>query len=780
MKDAIKILGRIIPLTVLREGARGWVNVSYRYAFLISLAITLSFSLAAQPEFPPNAPVFDSSVVARVDITINPDTLEWIYDHVESDIEFHATFKFNNGAINETMENIGFRLRGNTSRWSQKKSFKVSFNSFEAGRKFYGLEKMNLNGEHNDPTIARARICWEWLRQAGIPAPRSAHAQVYINGNYYGLYIIVEHVDEEFVKSRFGNKDGNLYKCLYPADLAYINANPNAYKLTSGGRRVYDLITNKETDDYSDLAHFISALNNTPASSLECEIEKVFNLNNYLKIMALDIITGNWDGYIYNKNNFYLYHNTETGRFEYIPYDLDNTFGIDWFDVDWGKRNMYFWAMSSPEVRPLYNRLLQVPSIRARYSYYMNEMLGMLANEDSLFAEIDDIRSLISPHVLSDPYYPLDYGYSYGDFLNSYTNATGDHVTYGLKTFIQTRNTYASDQLSLQNIAPAMNYLESSRPEPGNDYWVRIFVEDEDIFPNVMLTYRINSGNEQSAQMYDDGNHHDLEPGDGFYGCEIGPFQLGETLSWQVIATDQENHASMLPCLPAVIDFHESSNPALFINELMADNDSTIADEYGEYDNWVEIYNGDDEAVWLGDKYLSDNLSNPDKWQLPDVTMQPGAFLIIWADGQPEQGPFHAEYKLNDEGEELGIFDNETTGYFLIDSVSWGMQEIDVSYGRQADGEMPWVFFQEPTPGASNELNSIGEDNSPAAIGFYPNPVTNGIIKFREPFSGLMTDMMGRIVLSGDMINELDVTGVSTGIYFLVGLGGASAKVIIR
>jgi len=130
----------------------------------------------SQPLFPPNAPVFDSSVVARVDITINPDTLEWIYENVESEIEFHATFKFDNRTIDETMDNIGFRLRGNTSRYSQKKSFKVSFNTFESGRKFYGLEKMNLNGEHNDPSIIRSRICWNWLREAGVPAPRSTHA----------------------------------------------------------------------------------------------------------------------------------------------------------------------------------------------------------------------------------------------------------------------------------------------------------------------------------------------------------------------------------------------------------------------------------------------------------------------------------------------------------------------------------------------------------------------------------------------------------------------------
>jgi hypothetical protein len=749
-------------------------------SFFTFLLLLLFNQSSAQPDFPPNAPVFDSSVVARVDITINPDTLDWLYENVESDIEFHATFKFNNGIINETMNDIGFRLRGNTSRYSQKKSFKVSFNSFESGREFYGLEKMNLNGEHNDPSISRSRFCWDWLRAINVPAPRSAFAEVYINGNYYGLYIIVEHIDEEFAKSRFDNKDGNLYKCLYPADLNYLGSNPSLYKLNSGSRRVDDLKTNEDYDDYSDLANFIDVLNNTPLANLECELVKIFNLNDYLKIIAMDVITGNWDGYIYNKNNFYLYHNTETDRFEYIPYDLDNTLGIDWLDRDWGTRNIYDWEQHSSEVRPLYTRLLDVPEIRKRYSFYMNELLVLLSDQDSLFASIDQIKNMISGSVIDDPYYPQDYGYNYADFLNSFNQADGGHVDYGIKPYIQTRVSSASGQLVLNDIPPAVNYIKSSKAIPGEEYWVRAFVEDEDPFPVVRLQYQVNAGAIQYTQMYDDGQHHDLETGDGIYGCILAPFQVNQILSWQISATDQINQASLHPCTPVVISFHPSSDPQLFINEFMADNDTTLTDEFGEYDNWVEIYNGDDEAVWIGDKYLSDNLSNPDKWQLPDLTMQPGSFLIIWADGQPEQGPFHASYKLNDEGEELGIFDNETTGYYLIDSVSWGAQTIDISYGRQDDGGMPWIFFNVATPGYSNEAQSIGENIADAGqILFYPNPVTGGAIHFTAPFTGQLVDISGRMVWQGDESREIQVGKLAPGLYLLVDMEGKKEKMLI-
>jgi len=750
------------------------------FFFAFILLLQLSFSACSQPSFPPNEPVFDSSVVARVDVTINPDTLQWIYENVESDIEFHAGFNFNNGTIDETVDDIGFRLRGNTSRYSQKKSFKISFNTFQSGRKFYGMEKLNLNGEHNDPSIIRSRICWDWLRAFGVAAPRSTHAEVYINGNYYGLYTMVEHVDEEFVESRFDNKEGNLYMCLWPADLNYLGSDPDLYKLTNGSRKVYELKTNTGPDDYSDLAQFINVLNNTPLENLECELYKIFNLNNYLKIMAIDVITGNWDGYIYNKNNFYLYHNTETDKFEYIPYDLDNTLGIDWLDRDWGTRDIYDWEQHSPEVRPLYTRLLEVPEIRDRYSFYMKQLLDMLADEDSLFANIDQIRNLISPSVVNDPFYPLDYGYSYTDFLNSYNQALDGHVDYGLKPYIQTRKASALQQLSLNDIPPVINYISSSKAIPGNEYWVRAFVEDEDAVPDVQLVYQVNSGSTAYAGMFDDGGHHDRQAGDGFYGCILPAFQFNETLSWQISATDNLNQTSLLPCLPAFISFLPSSDPQLFINELMADNDSTIADEYGEYDNWLEIYNGDDEAVWLGDKYLSDNLSNPDKWQLPDLTMQPGAFLLIWADGEPEQGPLHTDYKLNDEGEELGIFDNESTGYFLIDNITWGAQQIDISFGRQTDGGVPWIFFNEPTPGYSNTSYGLPEEKMHGqGVVFYPNPVTGGVIHFEEPFSGILTDTVGKIMWKGKKVMMIDASRFPTGIYFIVGSQGNSSKIII-
>ena len=97
------------------------------------------------------------------------------------------------------------------------------------------------------------------------------------------------------------------------------------------GRRPCDLQTKQEGDDYSDLACFIDVLNNTPDADFPCAIEEVFNVADLLEQLALHVLKANWDNYSVNKNNYFLYNNPQTGLFEYIPYDLDNTWGINWF-----------------------------------------------------------------------------------------------------------------------------------------------------------------------------------------------------------------------------------------------------------------------------------------------------------------------------------------------------------------------------------------------------------------------------------------------------------------
>jgi spore coat protein CotH len=87
-----------------------------------------------------------------------PDSLTELYTYVESNHEYNVLFIYDNGIHRDTLYNTGFRLRGNSSRYSAKKSFKVSFNTYDPGRKYEGVEKINLNGSHNDPSMVREKL----------------------------------------------------------------------------------------------------------------------------------------------------------------------------------------------------------------------------------------------------------------------------------------------------------------------------------------------------------------------------------------------------------------------------------------------------------------------------------------------------------------------------------------------------------------------------------------------------------------------------------------------
>ena len=143
---------------------------------------------------------------------------------------------------------------------------------------------------------------------------------------------------------------------------------------------------------------------------------------------------------------------------------------------------------------------------------------------------------------------------------------------------------------------------------------------------------------------------------------------------------------------PATLD------PLLVINEFVASNATGALDETGAAEDWVELYNPGDATVQLNGLSLTDDLTQPGKWPLPTGSLAPGAFLLIWCDDDPGDGPFHATFKLSAGGEEIGLHLGET----LVDGLVFGPQTVDVSTGRRVDAGLPWIAFTSPTPAASN------------------------------------------------------------------------------
>ena len=148
-------------------------------------------------------------------------------------------------------------------------------------------------------------------------------------------------------------------------------------------------------------------------------------------------------------------------------------------------------------------------------------------------------------------------------------------------------------------------------------------------------------------------------------------------------------------------DGGETASPGdLYINELMASNQTTIADDDGAWPDWFELYNPGAEDLSLAGWTVTDDIEEPDKHEFDRTLSVPaGGFLLVWADDDEEQGPDHVGFNLDIDGEDLAIYDAAGT---RIDAVTFGAQVTDVSAARRPDGGDTWVLADPAPPGTSN------------------------------------------------------------------------------
>jgi hypothetical protein len=433
------------------------------------LLCLLASSYLAQAQVATSTALFAEDTIASIYVTLPADSLAEMTTQYWAFIAHRALFVYDDGAHRDSVTDVAFRLRGNTSRNAAKKSYKISFNDFASGRRYQGVKELNLNAQHNDPTMIREKLFYDTWNRFGLPKRRANFVKLYINSTYYGLYTNIEEMDKIWLGRNFQSNIGNLYKCTYPADLKYIDALPLTYKnvasSTVTGGRAYNLQTNQTADDYTDLTQFITALNSN-LTVFQANVEPLVNINNLLKALAIDVATGNWDDYAYNKNNYFLYHNPITNKMEYIAYDTDNTFGVDWVNVDWATRSYIYWG--NPNM-PLTYKTLQIPAYFEQYKTYVNDSLtGNLLAPSNIFPYIDELRDFIRPAAYADTYRRLDWGYGNTAFENGFSATVDGHTPYGIKPFLQTR--YNRRVVDTENALPPKTQNMICAPNPATDF----------------------------------------------------------------------------------------------------------------------------------------------------------------------------------------------------------------------------------------------------------------------------------------------------------------------
>jgi Lamin Tail Domain/FlgD Ig-like domain len=260
-------------------------------------------------------------------------------------------------------------------------------------------------------------------------------------------------------------------------------------------------------------------------------------------------------------------------------------------------------------------------------------------------------------------------------------------------------------------------------PQGGDQVLITALVSDATDLDRVELFVDLGTGF-ISRPMFDDGAHGDGAPADSLFAATIEIQPEDTVVRYYVAAYDDFGSLVTKPST-APVKFHAYTvgyNPVytLRVNEVMANNGISMYDEFGEFDDWVEIHNFSSGPVDLEGMYLTDDIGEHRKWILPSVVIPANDYLIVWCDNQPEQGPLHTTFALSAGGEAIALYDTEEHGNTLWSGFQFGIQNVDVpvgyydqvvslpgldktTYGVTVEPE----YLSSPTPGALNESEPL-------------------------------------------------------------------------
>lgn len=392
---------------------------------------------------PATAYIFDIDKLPEISLQVKQNSwnnlLAYFDQNPDNEEYIMGRFSFVKDGENHSLDSIGLRIRGNTSRRRPEGSygqphnpanpdwhhahFALKFTEFVKGKMFSGTDRFNLKWFKDDAMYAREVYCYDLFERFGVwTAPQSSYCRlnIHVEGDakpaYFGVYQMVEAVQDYYLADRvkagkFKGDKGFLWKCSWGADLVpygdvrnkmgveEINLNPSLSK-----SYVYDLKTGKKQLETAkdQLQDFMRQLNNLQGAEFKAWIEQKMDMELFLKTYAVNVAVGMWDDYWGNNNNYYLYFDVD-GKVYFIPYDYDNTLGTSLIVGNAGTKNPLYWGPDNG--RPLLNKILAVPEFRARYVQHLKDLAregqGLFGASDSQ-ARIRYWQQRIAPHVSND------------------------------------------------------------------------------------------------------------------------------------------------------------------------------------------------------------------------------------------------------------------------------------------------------------------------------------------------------------------------------------------
>lgn len=356
--------------------------------------------------------LFNPTKVRRIDLQVTEQNWERMWADPGSKVEVEADAVVFGIPVNR----IGLSMKGNGSLGGSgaKKSWKLDINAFVPRQDFENLSMLLLHNNFGDESMLREALAYEMLRFSGANAAFTAFVEVWIDivddarpPEYWGVYTMVERPDRTYLANRFGsgNDDGNLYKADAwfeegAADLAYYGPDITDYPMPRG-RLAYRKMPDETEIDHRDileLTRVIDGVEYRMPEDFATALEQVLDVDSYLRYLAATFLHLNLDSYPYTGNNYYLYHNPDTGLFEWLAWDENSSWGLFGGSYDFplfGAER----SLGPLEYAPLFEKVFEVERYRVTYEAYVDLLVRSWFNEADLTALARSYHDLIAPHL---------------------------------------------------------------------------------------------------------------------------------------------------------------------------------------------------------------------------------------------------------------------------------------------------------------------------------------------------------------------------------------------
>ncbi len=377
--------------------------------------------------------IYPHDEVVEVNIDISDTNYQDLIENALDEKYYSCDITYNG----YTLSNVAIRTKGNSSLRDvfnsgvDRFSYNIDLNYYE-NQDLFGIDKLILNNLFEDPTMMVEYFTYEALESLDVVSSRTTFVELYINGIYYGLYLSVEHVGNEFLDAYFGDSDGEMYK-------PEIGVGANLNYLTD--YTDYNALINKNSDDMSN-ENIIELMERIESGE---NLDEIFNVESYLKYLAVSTYTVNLDSYQGGMfHNYYLYN--YDGVFQWITWDINMAFnGFPGAAMPDSKAVQYLIdepVVNSMSSYPLIETILANETYLELYHSYLQELITGYFDYATFEQRVLEVYELIDEYVAND----TNSFYTYTEFQSAVL--TSSSTSYSILQFVEERNLNVASQLS--------------------------------------------------------------------------------------------------------------------------------------------------------------------------------------------------------------------------------------------------------------------------------------------------------------------------------------------